>query len=992
MDVTSIGILDVSDHSPSNDIESHSESIHITLSEDNTIVQKTFEGSKSRWIDDPVISQWRNPKHSFHGVLSEVNELYNKWRTLQPAPFALSPDPLWLDTGRSLAMVGLPWHNNHLHSPDEVDTSWPFNFLKFETQVLQTKGARVGDPNPLGYITSYDEANLYCIRALQQELRAQFPTRRPVLVYDHFDTSLIVAAEKVFGLEVRRLRLSIAIESLRRELLDVTSNGTRPVIFAATLCCSNAEYDDLGIVHQLSQEFLLILHVDAFRSFDYITVFPRTGDRQPGGEKLTLAVRNLEQSLRADDGSILASTIVAGGLNHSRHDPAIALKPASLGEKSTRIAYIRALDSTLSGSRDAIAPLWLALYEKRLGDSGFRELCQYLTSLRTCVLRILELQNISATTSPYSTDIVVHSCTQSQRKWLLGLGGTMTAKESIVLSMNPRLSASGLCSVLDTELSVIRSERINGTVTGNRDFVSIYPISQDILNRLQTTIQSWQVITRSIAGYPFHMGSYSALGPVIGLFWDLNIPKDWVERRSQEILSSRMMGFGLVSPESRENFKGAFTNGSTMGNRCGIMTALEHFPDAFVYFSAETHYSVIKTLRDCDTLTKRWAGGIPRYSRIRCANDGSISVEALAQQAIVDQRRCVDEGVEYHMILLANMGTTFVGARDDLISIYRALSEAGIKISYIHVDGALDLGFETSGIELGPCGAVGNGGMPLVQGITISHHKALGHMVSGEVLCFSPQNQLPTLCSSVDPRAVFETWLYSRVYKPSDLALMLSDCRKNAARLETGLRAIGVTTKRNAQSIITVLERPPSWIIEEYALRPEGDWVHFIAMSHVSKETIDCFVDQLASIDKQFYFSFSCVAPLLSDVLGRALELKRVRCCSALAERVLELTNPRPPLNGIQYQGADSAISVKSRLRGALSVVAVDEQDEIQVVFLAGSSRDQSMHVGPVLARNDFICKERAIIDISKLLMGLLSRHLKAKPKVDSSSHKIYTF
>ncbi|KAF2968312.1 hypothetical protein GQX73_g5252 [Xylaria multiplex] len=935
-DISPIETPHISDQDSDSDAESRSENSSVAFSLMDDVVQKTFERSKPRWIKDPVISQWCNPEHRIHRVLSEVNNLYNSWRTVEPRPFELSPSPLWRDTAREMARVGLPWYNNQVNLPHEVDTSWPFHFKEFETQLLQAKGARVGDPNVSGYVTSYNEANLYCLRALQQELRAQFPNKRPVLVYDHFDDELITLARKLFGLQIHRISLSDTIDNLRQQLLDVTSNATRPIILAATLYNSAADYDNMSIVPQLSLTFPLILHVDAFRSFDYITAFPGVGGRQ----YLKLAVRNFKQSLQANDSSIIASTIVAGGLDFSRHDPAIALKPATLGAEPTRVSYIRSYDSILSGSRDAIAPLWLALCERRLGDCGLRDTCQYLESLRSYVLRILEDQSIFAITSPYSTDLIVQSCTDVQRKWLLGLGGTLTAKEDIILSINPYFSATKLYSLLHAGLPRDYDNHMGETIPRYKDFVSLYPIPQDVLDKLQIKVQLWQVTTRSIAGYPVHMGSYSALGPIIGLFWGLSIPKDWAERKSSEILSARMKAFGLVSPESREKFKGIFTNGSTMGNRFGIMTALEHFPDAFIYFSAETHYSVIKTLRDCDTLTNR-------YSQIRCASNGSILVEALVQQAAADQKRCIDSGTEYHMILLANMGTTFVGARDDLIAIYQNLSEAGIQISYIHVDGALDFGFDTCGIELGPCGALNSYGKPLVQGVTISHHKALGHMVSGEVLCFSPENQLPCPLSSLIPRAVFENWLYHEVYKPADMSLMLTSCRENASYLETGLKRINVATKRNNDSIIIVLERPPSWVIEEFSLRPEDEWVHLITMPYVSRETIDRFIEQLAHIEKQFSFAFSHIAPLLSDILERAIKLQRVRCCSDLAERVSKLT--QPSVNGVYCHGTDSAGSIKSSRRGAISGVAMDEQDDIQIVFLAESNRDQSIHVGPLL-------------------------------------------
>ncbi|RYO94903.1 hypothetical protein DL762_000337 [Monosporascus cannonballus] len=175
-----------------------------------------------------------------------------------------------------------------------------------------------------------------------------------------------------------------------------------------------------------------------------------------------------------------------------------------------------------------------------------------------------------------------------------------------------------------------------------------------------------------------------------------------------------------------------------MGNRVGIHVALRHFPDAFMHLSSESHYSVIKTMRDCDALTNRWVDRGPRYSQIPSDASGSILVDALVQQALADKMQCLRRGEDYHMILFANIGTTFVGARDHLARIRASLTAAGIEISYIHVDGALDFGFDNCGIALCPPGPTGPDQLLRVQGITLSHHKAMGNMVFGEVLCYSP--------------------------------------------------------------------------------------------------------------------------------------------------------------------------------------------------------------------------------------------------------------
>ncbi|KAI0388454.1 hypothetical protein F5Y17DRAFT_474659 [Xylariaceae sp. FL0594] len=110
--------------------------------------------------------------------------------------------------------------------------------------------------------------------------------------------------------------------------------------------------------------------------------------------------------------------------------------------------------------------------------------------------------------------------------------------------------------------------------------------------------------TRS-GGYPLNQAPYSALGPVIGQFLLISIPPSWAADRSEEILQARQASFGL-RPDECDSFPGRFTTGSTMGNRIGLHTALAQHPGDFVYFTSHTHYSVKKTVQDCDVLTGIW--------------------------------------------------------------------------------------------------------------------------------------------------------------------------------------------------------------------------------------------------------------------------------------------------------------------------------------------------------------------------------------------------
>ena len=189
----------------------------------------------------------------------------------------------------------------------------------------------------------------------------------------------------------------------------------------------------------------------------------------------------------------------------------------------------------------------------------------------------------------------------------------------------------------------------------------------------------------------------------------------------------------------------------------------------------------------------------------------------------------------YQIILLANVGTTFTAGRDDIMALRQCLRAIGLEISYIHVDGALDFGFCSNMVALGSPDSMMELGLPTVQGITLSHHKAFRIMVSGEVICYSPgPKKLAGLNSPIDPRIVFETWLPQQMYSPEDLVQTRRYCVNNANRLRAKLAGIGVAILFDDDSFVTLIERLPPWMVQHYHLAPEGDWVHYITMPHIT--------------------------------------------------------------------------------------------------------------------------------------------------------------
>ncbi|KAL6233101.1 hypothetical protein BDW75DRAFT_242355 [Aspergillus navahoensis] len=146
--------------------------------------------------------------------------------------------------------------------------------------------------------------------------------------------------------------------------------------------------------------------------------------------------------------------------------------------------------------------------------------------------------------------------------------------------------------------------------------------------------------------------------------------------------------------------------------------------------------------------------------------------QTLVRQVLPERAECFSYHETYRVMIFANLGTTFAGGQDSLTEIGERLAEIEAIPSYIHVDRAMDLGFLVEGTRLGPPNSTSTGeGIPIVQGITLSHHKAL--------------------C------------LY---------------CLENASFLRKLLNKVNVPTRFKEKRIITLLERPPPWLVEEFQL------------------------------------------------------------------------------------------------------------------------------------------------------------------------------
>nr|CEG03482.1 unnamed protein product [Fusarium pseudograminearum CS5834] len=253
-------------------------------------------------------------------------------------------------------------------------------------------------------------------------------------------------------------------------------------------------------------------------------------------------------------------------------------------------------------------------------------------------------------------------------------------------------------------------------------------------------------------------------------------------------------------------------------------------------------------------------------------------------------------------------------------------------------------------------------------------------MVSGEVISYCPNHgkQFDALAGTVDPRAVLEMWLFEKTYTTADLATIWNYCLGNARMLRELLAEHKVLTHFNQDSIITLLEYPPRWLVQEFHLAPEGDWVHFITMPHICPTTVRRFVRAVAAIDTNCGTAFDYVGHSLASSLhlsGRT-QLQRLTSRNTYSEKVLAVANPailqNPQARSVcDDLGLRVLYDIKSRfIYSAMSFAAFNDMDEPLVVFLADGTGDRLLKPSLMLVKYCFHDRVHMLHDIAIQVFG----------------------
>ena len=281
---------------------------------------------------------------------------------------------------------------------------------------------------------------------------------------------------------------------------------------------------------------------------------------------------------------------------------------------------------------------------------------------------------------------------------------------------------------------------------------------------------------------------------------------------------------------------GYVTAGGTEGNLAALHAAHHRFPDAVVYFSQASHYSINKII-DIIGVDARL---------VRTDERGEMDYHHLSVLARHHAARPA--------IVVANVGTTMTEAIDDPRCIDVALGPFAAQRRHIHADAAL------SGVPLALDGVLqfarlGGAG---VDSVAFSGHKFFGTPIPCGVVLMrdSARKQgrhvayTATLDTTVSGsrcgQAAALLWYAIAAYGHEGHRRRVRQSRELADYTVARLTAAGWPAWRHHHAFTVVLRTPPAEVLRKWLLATDGDWSHIVCMPGITHDQIDGFVADLA--------------------------------------------------------------------------------------------------------------------------------------------------
>lgn len=368
------------------------------------------------------------------------------------------------------------------------------------------------------------------------------------------------------------------------------------------------------------------------------------------------------------------------------------------------------------------------------------------------------------------------------------------------------------------------------------------PMQQDALHQLFNKIKERAV---TFIGYPTAVDfDYTELYPLLQYSLN-NVGDPFIDSHAdmntksfeREVVEFYAKMFNAPS----NNWWGYVTNGGSEGNLYALYLARELYPDAMVYYSEATHYSVQKNIHLLN---------MPSIV-IRSKDNGEMDYDDLS------------DTIHFHRhqpaIILANIGTTMTEAKDDILLIKDILKKFAIRSHYIHCDAAL----------AGPFLAATGKGVSFdfsagADSIAISGHKFIGSPIPCGVVLVKKSNRdrisrsvpyIGTLDTTItgSRNAITPLFMWYAMHRMGveGMKERAEACLDLAAYAVQQLRLEGFEAWKNADAITVVFPKPSDKICRKWQLATDQAQSHLICMPGVSKEQIDLFIKDMKEAREQ---------------------------------------------------------------------------------------------------------------------------------------------
>ncbi len=360
-------------------------------------------------------------------------------------------------------------------------------------------------------------------------------------------------------------------------------------------------------------------------------------------------------------------------------------------------------------------------------------------------------------------------------------------------------------------------------------------------HRLDMLLERFEAAGERMAGYPTNLDyDYSALLPFLQYsgnnvgdpFHDSNYASN-----SHEFEREVIGEFADLMKLPREQAWGYVTSGGTEGNLYGLYLGREMFPEGIVYFSQDTHYSVVKLLR----LLKA------RSIMVKSQDNGEIDYDDLYETIRINR--------DVPVIFIANIGTTMKGAIDDLDKVNDILTNLAVSDRYIHADAALSgmilpfvedpqpYGFD-SGVDSMSVSGHKMLGAPLPCGVVLTHKRYVSRIARSIELVGVLDTTLSGSRNALTPLMI---WYAFQRHGLDGFRSMVKACFNVAKYAEERFNDAGIAAWRNRNSLTLVFPRPSEETIRKWQMAPSDEIAHIITMPHVTHAMVDALVDDVAN-------------------------------------------------------------------------------------------------------------------------------------------------